>query len=108
MTRSVDFATSSCSRRWSHPASRRFSATVSDGKTPWPPGTCVTPRAAISSGGVWVMSRPSKTMAPPLASTSPEMARSSVDFPAPFVPRRATISPSSTSKSTPNSTWTLS
>ena len=31
--------------------------------------------------------------------------RSSVDFPEPFVPSRATISPRPTSRSTPNSTW---
>ena len=39
-------------------------------------------------------------------SMSPETAFSSVDFPAPLVPRRATISPSSTSKSTPKRTCT--
>ena len=38
----------------------------------------------------------------------PEMARSKVDLPAPFVPRRATISPASTSKLTPNNTCTPS
>ena len=38
----------------------------------------------------------------------PLIARSSVDLPAPFVPSSATISPSSTSKSTPNSTCTPS
>ena len=40
------------SLRCSHPASSRFSRTVSDGNTPAPPGTIVTPRPAVSSGGV--------------------------------------------------------
>ena len=61
---------------------------------PSPPGTWATPRRAISSGGRWVMSRPSKTMAPWSASTTPPMARSRVDLPAPLVPSSATISPS--------------
>ncbi len=54
------------------------------------------------------MSRPSNTMAPFVASTRPAIDLTSVDLPAPFVPSSATISPSSTSKFTPNSTWTLS
>ena len=45
-------------------------------------------------------------MAPSLASTSPVIAFNSVDFPAPFVPSSATISPSSTSRSTLKSTCT--
>jgi hypothetical protein len=88
------------------PAVRRFSPTVNDGNTPWPPGTWATPSGAISSGGAWVMSRPSKTTAPRWAGTTPEMALSNVDFPAPLVPRRAMISPSDTSRSTPNKIWT--
>ena len=54
------------------------------------------------------MSRPSKTIEPSIGSTRPEMAFKSVDFPAPLVPRRATISPWRISMSTPNSTRTLS
>ncbi len=65
------------------------------------------PMAAISFGGAWVMSRPSKMTAPLSHSTTPQMAFSSVDLPAPFVPSRATISPSSISKSTSNNTCTL-
>ena len=38
-TCSVALATRALSLRCSQPASRRFSATVSDGNTPWPPGT---------------------------------------------------------------------
>ena len=75
---------------------------------PRPPGMWMMPRAAVSWGGMWVMSRPSKTMAPALASWVPLMARSSVDLPAPLVPSRAMIWPSSTSKSTPKSTCTPS
>ena len=41
-------------------------------------------------------------------STRPETAFNSVDFPAPLVPRRATISPWRISMSTPNRTRTLS
>src|SRR5689334_6726267 len=52
------------------------------------------------------MSRPSSTIAPLVASCTPAIALSSVDLPAPLVPRSATISPSSTSKSTPNRTCT--
>jgi hypothetical protein len=85
-----------------------FSATVRPGKMPRPPGMWMTPRAAVSWGGMWVMSRPSNTMAPADASWVPEMARSSVDLPAPLVPSRAMISPSVTSKSTPKRTWTPS
>ena len=65
------------------------------GTRPAPPGTWTMPRAAISWGGAWVMSRPSKTTAPRSASTTPQMALSRVDLPAPLVPSRATISPSS-------------
>ncbi len=85
-----------------------FSRTDRPGKIPRPPGMWITPRAAVSWGGMWVMSRPSKTMAPAEASWVPLMARSSVDLPAPLVPSRAMIWPSSTSKSTPKSTCTPS
>ena len=93
-------------RRPCHAAARRFSSTRRFGKMPSPPGTCATPRRAISSGGRWVMSRPSKTMAPWSASTTPPIARSRVDLPAPLVPSRATISPSPTSMATSPSTST--
>ncbi len=94
--------------RSSHPARRRFSATVSFENTPWPPGTITMPRAATSCGGAYVASRPSNTIAPASAGTTPAIAFSSVDLPAPLVPSSATISPSSISKFTPNSTCTLS
>ena len=44
--------------------SRRFSATVSVGNTPLPPGISDRPRRAISSAGRRVMSRPSKVTLP--------------------------------------------
>ncbi len=66
----------SCSprRRPCQAATRRLSSTRRLGKIPSPPGTWATPSRAISSGGRWVMSRPSKTMAPWSASTTPPMA----------------------------------
>ena len=81
----------------SHEAARKCSATVSVGNTAFPPGTCTIPSCAPVTGSAWVMSRPSKKMRPPTGSTTPAMARNSVDLPAPFVPSRATISPSCTS-----------
>ncbi len=86
--------TPSGSRRFVQPARSRFSCTVSEPNTPLPPGICTMPSAAISFGGAWVMSRPSSTMAPRSASTTPLIALNSVDLPAPFVPSSATISPS--------------
>src|SRR5437899_2633542 len=47
-------------------------------------------------------------MEPDTGFTRPEMADRSVDFPAPFVPSSATISPRETWKSTPNNTFVLS
>ena len=52
------------------------------------------------------MSLPSNTTAPKSASVTPEMARSSVDLPAPLVPNSARISPSATSRSMSNRTGT--
>ena len=95
-------------RRPCQAAARRLSSTRRLGKMPSPPGTWATPRRAISSGGRWVMSRPSKTMAPWSASTTPPTARSRVDLPAPLVPSRATISPSPMVMSTPGRTVTPS
>ena len=74
--------------------SRRFSATVSPGKMPRPPGTWTMPRAAVRSGCSPVIGSPSNQTLPPSGSTMPEMALSVVDLPAPLVPSSATISPS--------------
>ena len=91
------FATPSRSRRFVQPARSKFSRTVKEPKTPCPPGICTIPMAAISCGGACVMSRPSKMMAPLSASTVPLMDFNKVLLPAPLVPNRATISPSSIS-----------
>jgi len=103
----VSVARATCSGSWSksQPASSMFSRTVSVGNTPLPPGTITMPSAVASSAGRFVMSRPSNTMAPADGSARPVTAFRNVEYPAPFVPRRATISPSSISRSTPKSTW---
>ena len=59
----------------------------------------------MASAGIPAMSRPSKTMRPLDGGSSPAMAFSTVDLPAPLVPRRASISLRSTSMCTPNRTW---
>ena len=89
-------ASASRSPRRSQPATRRFSATVRVGNTPWPPGIWATPRAAITWAGWPVMSSPSITTRPASGGARPEMALSSVDLPAPLVPSRATASPPAT------------
>jgi hypothetical protein len=53
-----------------------------------------TPLAAISFVGNPVMSVPSKVTVPRSGGSRPVMHLKRVDLPAPFVPRRATISPS--------------
>ena len=50
---------------------------------------------------------PSNVTVPAVAGRRPLTTRSTVDLPAPLVPRRATTSPSETSRSTPNRTGTL-
>jgi len=66
------------------------------------------PCLAVVTASAEVMSTPSNTICPAAGVTRPDTALSSVDLPAPLVPSRATISPRSTSRSTPNSTCTLS
>ena len=63
-----------------------------------------TPDRTISSAERPVRSW-SPTAAVPVLGKSPRMALSKVDFPAPFVPSRATISCCSTWRSTSKSTW---
>ena len=54
-----------------------------------------------------LMSTPSWLIVPVLrATTSPDTARSTVDLPAPLVPSSAMVSPSRSSRFTPNSTCT--
>ena len=70
-----------------------------------PSGTCEQPSATIASGRSRVTSTPSSRMRPALGRTSPLIARSSVDLPAPFEPISVTISPARTSNETPRSAW---
>ncbi len=68
-----------------------------------PSGTWAMPRPAIFCGGTVPIARPSKRIEPALGGVRPEIARSVVDLPAPFVPIRVTISPSSTVRLIPAS-----
>src|SRR5512132_174761 len=79
---------------------RRFSHTVSSGKSPRPSGTCAMPSRAANSGLRRAIPRPAKTMSPDVR-VMLEIARSVVVLPAPFAPRSATTSPSSTRSETP-------
>ena len=89
-------------RRWPPrgTGAARFSATVRLGNTFSRSGTSTTPRSAISCGGRFSMRAPPKVIAPSVTRASsmprkPEIARSVVVLPAPLVPSRATIWPSS-------------
>ena len=77
--------------------SRRFSATVSVAKICRPSGTSATPRRTIRSGASPTRLVAASTIEPPTGGTSPRIAVSVVDLPAPFGPIIATISPSLTS-----------
>ena len=64
------------------------------------------PSRTRRSASRYVISAPWKRTLPDEGRPMPEITLSSVDFPAPFTPSSATISPSSTVKSTSNSTCT--
>src|SRR5436190_9873605 len=81
------------------PPSARFSATVRLVNSRRPSGVRLIPLRTIRSGESRVTSSPPKPIDPALARTSPAIADSVVVFPAPFAPRSATISPSSTRRS---------
>ena len=72
------------------------------------PGTMAMPIFTMRLGSRVVIGWPSKSTSPAVGTISPHSVLTRVDLPAPLVPRTATISPSSMSKSTPNSTRTLS
>src|SRR6185312_11735358 len=72
-----------------HAPRRRLSATVSSANSCLPSGTCA--------------SRPSKRSVPAAGDTIPDRVFTSVDFPAPFGPTSATISPRPTRMLTPSS-----
>ena len=67
--------------------------TVSDPNTARPPGICARPSGTRRSADNAVMFVPSNSTTPDRGSTWPAMTFKAVDLPAPFVPRRATISP---------------
>src|SRR5262249_10825152 len=64
----------------------------------------MSPRATIVAGFSRSMALPAKRMEPCVARSTAEIVRLSVDFPAPFEPSTATISPAATSRSMPRST----
>jgi hypothetical protein len=74
--------------------SRRFSSTVSVPKTSRPSGIMENPSRAISSGARPEICRPPREIMPSRGVTTPAMAFSSVDFPAPLGPVTNSVSPS--------------
>ena len=106
ITRCLASRTASWSLRTIHVPSRRFSSTVRVGKMPRPPGMSDSPMRAMASAGSPAMLAPCSFTDPPPTLTSPLAPLRRVDLPAPLVPRRATISPSWTSRSTPKRIWT--
>src|ERR687888_2083232 len=79
----------------------RFSRTVRRLKIRRPSGTCATPRPTISWGGTPTSDAVSSVIVPERGWRRPEIALSVVVFPAPLLPRSATISPRPTSSPTP-------
>src|SRR5215470_3674867 len=71
------------------------------GKMRRPSGTWMRPRATIAEGRSRSIATSSNRIEPVHGRTTPEMAWLSVDFPAPFEPNTATISPCPTTRSTP-------
>jgi hypothetical protein len=79
----------------------RFSSMLSAPKTLRPSGTSENPCRAICSGGTPVTSAPSIVMDPEMGGTTPAMAFSKVDFPAPLGPVTNRTSPASILKLMP-------
>lgn len=79
-----------------YPPIKRLSRTVILGRMPRPSGIKEIPAATRSSTGTRLSGRSLKAIDPWDRGTKPTIARISVDFPAPLLPRRHTISPSST------------
>ena len=75
------------------------------GKSRLPSGLCAMPRFTIVCGAAPVMSSPWKRIEPWRGLLMPLIARSVVDFPAPFAPISVTISPARTSREMPFSAW---
>ena len=70
-------------------------------KTRRPSGTWIRPRDTIAEGRARSIACPTKRIAPRHGRSTPEIARLSVDFPAPFEPSTATTSLSPTARSMP-------
>src|SRR4051812_35937083 len=66
-----------------------------------PSGTWISPWETIADGLARSICSPAKRIAPRHGRSTPEIARLSVDFPAPLEPSTATISPGATARSTP-------
>ena len=79
--------------------------TLMRGNSRLPSGLCEMPRFTTVCGAAPVMSSPWKRIAPCRGLLMPLIARSVVDFPAPFAPMRVTISPARTLSETPFSAW---
>jgi hypothetical protein len=75
------------------------------GKSLRPSGLWAMPLFTIVCEEEVVMSVPWKRIAPWRGRLSPLIARSVVDFPAPFAPISVTISPACTRSDTPFSAW---
>ena len=86
---------------------RRFSSTVSGGKIAVPPMSWTMPIFTRSSASAKVTVRPLNRTTPRCGTPRPLTTRNSVDFPAPFVPSSASVSPLYTSSDTSKSTCTL-
>ena len=71
---------------------------------PLPPGMREMPRRAIFSAGSPAMFWPSNVILPAVGGRRPTIDLSNVDFPAPLVPSRASMSSEATAVSTPKST----
>src|SRR4051794_2633970 len=74
------------------------------GKSPFDCGTCAMPMRSMSAGAQPWIPLPSRCISPRRGFSSPLIARSTVDLPAPFGPTMQATEPCSTSRSTPWST----
>ena len=89
--------------------SRKFSSDVMSEMMRRPSITWKMPRRTILSGSMPLMRSPSNTISPRVTSpssvlSSPEIAFSVVDLPAPLAPSSATMAPFGTSRLKPRST----
>ncbi|MNC26997.1 hypothetical protein D3C75_751520 [compost metagenome] len=78
----------------------KFSSTVISGKMRRPSGACAMPPDATKWVDLWLMSSPRNRICPPRMRGWPKIDINNVDFPAPFAPISATVSPSLTCNET--------